>query len=580
MTVDLTLPDSEPFLYRFAGVEVDPARASVTRDGAKVPLRPKTYRLLIFLLDRPDRLVTKEELIEGVWDGMAVSDDVLVRSIAELRKAFGDDSKSQQVLRTYPKLGYGLVMPVQVVSTAAAGETTPIAAIAAPRRNVWIGIAAAAIVLAAAGWMYIGLARPGLPSLPDGEVAWWRFDEGRGSRVADSAGRSPGRIVAGQPGNSAPQWVQGRHGTALSFDGGGHVEGELTARGLLSSTLAAWIKVAAPPSHPIPLFEAPGMVLWVGPGWHVSVGRKNAGFGVTRPLADQSWHHVVFVNEGPMTNAGRAFIDGREEASSLLARQAAAADSAKWRLGSGQAGSGGFRGSVDDVRIYGRPLNGYEIEGLYRCGKEEPDLSTPGQPPLYFLPIRGGARIAPQAIENPGMDVGGIQFARSDGVCGVESLRGADLGQDLRIAAELLVPGDATHRTEAGPYLRSKRAYAGDGIAGGTSSGYLALLNSLGGVAVWQLNPYHILAESAAPEGFDPARFHRMEVIARGAVLEISLDGAPLEFGQNGSRTRQVQIAATETGRGTAGIAFAALTNRGSAGGQAARNLEVQRLGK
>ncbi len=64
-------------IYRVGGLEIDPSRAVVRRGGEIVELRPKTYRFLLYLLEHPDRLVTKEELVERVWDGTAVTDDVL-----------------------------------------------------------------------------------------------------------------------------------------------------------------------------------------------------------------------------------------------------------------------------------------------------------------------------------------------------------------------------------------------------------------------------------------------------------------------------------------------------------------------
>src|SRR5579883_2992984 len=101
--------------YRVAGVQIDPVQASVRRGGEQILLRPKTYRFLLYLIENHNRVVTKEELIERVWEGASVSDGVLVRSVLELRKAFRDDAKDANIIKTFPKLGYGLMAPVEVV---------------------------------------------------------------------------------------------------------------------------------------------------------------------------------------------------------------------------------------------------------------------------------------------------------------------------------------------------------------------------------------------------------------------------------------------------------------------------------
>ena len=187
-------------------------------------------------------------------------------------------------------------------------------------------------------------------------------------------------------------------------------------------------------------------------------------------------------------------------------------------------------------------------------------------------------------VRGTGTDLGGVQLARSDGVCSVDSLRGADVGQDLSIGADLLVsPQPDGHIVTAGPYLRSRAAAPGDGIIGGTSAGYWVQLYSTGVVKVRRLNPQQIVAFAAAPAGFDASRFHRLEIAARGLELGVTLDGKVVEFDQGGRMVRAVAIPPAWEGpppsgynRGTAGIAFGA-EPRG-AGGQQARHITVTAL--
>jgi tetratricopeptide (TPR) repeat protein/DNA-binding winged helix-turn-helix (wHTH) protein/TolB-like protein len=95
--------------YRFAEVEVDPARACVVRDGQEIHLRAKTFQVLLYLLENPQRLVTKDELIEAVWKGTAVTDDALVKCISDVRKALGDDPRAARFVKTVSKGGYRFV---------------------------------------------------------------------------------------------------------------------------------------------------------------------------------------------------------------------------------------------------------------------------------------------------------------------------------------------------------------------------------------------------------------------------------------------------------------------------------------
>ncbi|HWQ32965.1 MAG TPA: tetratricopeptide repeat protein [Blastocatellia bacterium] len=100
-------------VYRSAELEIDPLSGCLRRDGQEFYLRPKTLQVLLCLIEHRERLVTKEELIERVWNGIAVTDDVLVQSIVEIRRALGDDSRAPRFIRTFPKTGYHFIGPVE-----------------------------------------------------------------------------------------------------------------------------------------------------------------------------------------------------------------------------------------------------------------------------------------------------------------------------------------------------------------------------------------------------------------------------------------------------------------------------------
>ena len=97
---------------RFDGYVLKLDRGALFAAGDEVPLRPKTYAVLRFLVENSGRLVSKDELFAAVWPGVAVTDDALVQSIGELRRAFGVDGS--RLIRTVPRRGYRLEAAVSV----------------------------------------------------------------------------------------------------------------------------------------------------------------------------------------------------------------------------------------------------------------------------------------------------------------------------------------------------------------------------------------------------------------------------------------------------------------------------------
>jgi hypothetical protein len=220
-----------------------------------------------------------------------------------------------------------------------------------------------------------------------------------------------------------------------------------------------------------------------------------------------------------------------------------------------------------------------------RCSLGQMDLGLGGSGARYYLPTfpNGtpatpfGANIVAGALQNNSQDFGGVQFAASAGACSTTGIRGQNIGQDLNIRSDLLVPTDASGRiTQAGLYLRNRAAARGDGILGGDSAGYWIQLHSTGEVKVKNVNAQTVVAASARPASFNTAIFHQLEVAAQGSSLQVALDGVLVTFTQNGASTTTVSIPATSgSNNGTAGIAFGAEGNRGLIGGQRADNLIV-----
>jgi len=144
--------------YRFDRFEFSHDRG-LFEDGRPVALEPRALSLLDHLLANRHRIVTRDELVERLWNGRAITDAALSTQIRTIRRALGDDRKTQRFLRTYPKRGFEFVADVEIVEDArdAASATvrprsSPPTALAtsAPRR-VMVGAAFALLVVMLAG---------------------------------------------------------------------------------------------------------------------------------------------------------------------------------------------------------------------------------------------------------------------------------------------------------------------------------------------------------------------------------------------------------------------------------------------
>jgi len=137
-------------VYQFGHFLVDPARAALIKDGTEYYLRSKTWKVLYYLLEHRDRVVGKQELLDEIWPGTTVTDDVLTQCVSDLRKALGDDARNPIYLRTIPKQGFRFIAPVDTVvpvplEPAAASVKPPPAKVS---MNRWVGMAAALLSLA------------------------------------------------------------------------------------------------------------------------------------------------------------------------------------------------------------------------------------------------------------------------------------------------------------------------------------------------------------------------------------------------------------------------------------------------
>jgi len=119
-------------IYAFDRFRLETARHELCRDGQPVALEPKAFAVLTELLVHDGELLSHDALLDAVWGHRHVTPGVLSRSIAQLRRALGDDSEHPHYIQTVHALGYRFIAPVasdgkQGVATALMPAASPVA---------------------------------------------------------------------------------------------------------------------------------------------------------------------------------------------------------------------------------------------------------------------------------------------------------------------------------------------------------------------------------------------------------------------------------------------------------------------
>lgn len=187
MRVDLP---SKPF---FAGINHMASRLQGMRSGrlyldareqrlfvnqTPVHLGPTAFHVLSVLMDRPQQLVTKDDLIDAVWDGRAVTDAVITTAMREVRRAISDPARNPEFIETVRGRGYRFIKPVEQETAPtppakepqsnedSAGSTAPphLAQPTLTTIRIFTLIVAAAALAVLTGLIYIGFERGFAPA--------------------------------------------------------------------------------------------------------------------------------------------------------------------------------------------------------------------------------------------------------------------------------------------------------------------------------------------------------------------------------------------------------------------------------
>jgi DNA-binding winged helix-turn-helix (wHTH) protein len=105
-------------LYRFYDYTLDPVSREVRHGAQRLPLEPKVFQVLRYLLEHRDRLVPKAELLAQCWPATSVSESTLTRCLARLRTAVQPTPTAPPVIETRHRQGYRFVAAVTVLTQA------------------------------------------------------------------------------------------------------------------------------------------------------------------------------------------------------------------------------------------------------------------------------------------------------------------------------------------------------------------------------------------------------------------------------------------------------------------------------
>jgi TolB-like protein len=194
-------------IYAFGSMELDLAKVELRDNGEPRAIEPQVFALIAYLAEHRDRMVSRDELFEKLWEGRIVSDSALASRIKSARRALGDDGRAQAIIKTVHGQGLRFVADVRVQhDRAAAGQPavgdgpemmTPEASPETPSRPS-IAVLPFRSAGNAEGWSAIA---DGLPHELITELARlrWLFVVARGSsfrlRAHDPDPREVGRLL-------------------------------------------------------------------------------------------------------------------------------------------------------------------------------------------------------------------------------------------------------------------------------------------------------------------------------------------------------------------------------------------------
>lgn len=224
----------------------------------------------------------------------------------------------------------------------------------------------------------------GTSTLPSGVQAYWKFTEGSGTAVADSAGSNAGTYQ----GTTGSQWVSGKIGNGLSFNGSNNYVGTSYAgiTGTAARSVSLWFKTTASTSS----YNLTPLISWgsdgYGAAFSIATNDKYGGGtnynGITldtyagaitysASIYDGTWHHLVaVVPSGATVGTVQFYLDGTllttVNHSDTTSRAINTSTGTTVKIGA--YGTNYFNGQIDEVAIWDHALTSGEVSSLYNSG--------------------------------------------------------------------------------------------------------------------------------------------------------------------------------------------------------------------
>ena len=131
--------------YQCADFEIDVSQQELRRRGEVIHVEPQVFDLIVHLVCNHNRTVSKDELVDTIWQGRVISEAAVSSRINAARRALGDNGNDQSLIKTLHKRGFRFIGPVQVIEPATAdkGVQTPHEPSILPsRQTVTVSVAA------------------------------------------------------------------------------------------------------------------------------------------------------------------------------------------------------------------------------------------------------------------------------------------------------------------------------------------------------------------------------------------------------------------------------------------------------
>jgi len=149
-------------VFAFGGFRLDPVRRTLTCRGQEVALTARLFDTLLYIVQNPERLLTRDELESAIWGGRVVDESNLKQAISSLRKALLAAGAAENLIVTVAGRGYRFAVPVSFEPESFAGTECvglPVSPRAARSRPAWPAAGLGAAALAAAFglvWHFVG----------------------------------------------------------------------------------------------------------------------------------------------------------------------------------------------------------------------------------------------------------------------------------------------------------------------------------------------------------------------------------------------------------------------------------------